>query len=203
MSNSEENPNKTSTGLKNCLSWIILFAIVGWVAEKCDKCGFLPGSLSINCDVCGSYSYEDFAENAFSDSDVADMVGANRVDEYKQRLKSEPAAIHVLDFTDPKTLDDGTIRGTAMIGIQSKLVNGITTYKGTFIKTKDEEDYDGIIRIEYKRNDVTNEWEQITFNNYQNAIFYTIKDKNLLLKSATNNDTYGICCYKDAVFKKD
>jgi len=137
----------------------------------------MPGSLSVNCDVCGSYSYEEFAGNAFSDSDVAEIVGANRVNEYKQRLKSEAAAIHVLDFTDPKTLEDGTVRGTAMFGIQSKFPNGLTTYKGTFIKTKNDENYDGMIRIEFQRNEILNDWEQIAFRNDQNVILYKIKDK--------------------------
>lgn len=153
--------------------WLVIFIIIGFLGSNYEECN------SPKCAFCGSYSYSEFVGND----------------------KSDPKIIHALELSGPKNLEDGTIRGTAIIGIQLKYSEPII-YKGTFIKNSKSDPYDGMIRIEYKQNSITTDWEQITFGDYNNFIFYNISDNNLLLKSASNVHEFGICCYARAAFIK-
>jgi len=82
--------------------------------------------------------------SAFSDDDIADMLGEDKVDEYKKKLESEPSLIYAITIDRPEELDDGGVRAEIMIGIGSPFY-GEVTYKGKVVTTTGEETADGII----------------------------------------------------------
>ena len=201
-SNNAVDTNQTSgstTNSKGCI-WLIVvvIALIGLVA---DKYGFLSKTFD-NCDVCGKYIYKEYAQNVFSDKEISDMVGADRVGEYKKKLKDEPAALHLLELSEPETVENGKTRGTAIFTIQSKFSKELLRYKGKFLVLDKGEKYDGFIRIEYTCIDAS-DWEQITFSNDQNIIFYRITSDGIIFDTAGNINLDGIASYKEANFIKD
>jgi len=179
--------------LKGCLQIFIVLAILGYFVEQCENS---------SCDVCGDYSFEYFENgSAFSDDDIADMVGEDKVDEYKNKLSSEPSMIYAVTIDRSEKLDDGGVRAEIMIGIGSPFY-GDVTYKGKVVTTTGEETADGIIRIEYRYNFSLKEFEQITFGNDQNILFYDLESKGIRIRNG-NSSEYGLSTLDGDLFLRE
>lgn len=188
---SEEQNSKSNWG--GCFSIFILLAIIGYIGQKCE---------TDSCAVCGDYTYKYYVEeSAFSDSDISDMVGADRVDEYKQKLKSEAGMIYAMTIDSPEELDEGGIRGEIVIGIQTRNM-GDVIYKGKLITTPGEEEGDGIVRIEYRYNDFLSKYEQITFNKAHNLLSFKIEENGLRFRNE-NSTEFGLSTLDGDLFVKD
>lgn len=185
---SEEKQSKW----KGCLQIFLFLALIGYIVEQCE---------SSSCEICGDYSYNHFeTSSAFSDSDLADMIGEDKIDDYKKRLESEPSMVYSLQIDRPEELDDGGIRAEVYLGIGSKI--GDVYYKGKIVTIEDDDTADGMLRIEYRYNSSIEEFEQITFSNDQNILFYDKQDGNLVLRNG-NSSEYGLSNIEGYVFEKE
>jgi hypothetical protein len=175
----------------SCLKYFIILLIIWGIAKYFDTPSY---------SVCGEYSFTEYAKSVFSDNDIAEMIGREKVSEFKDRLKNEASATYVLTLSDPEQLDKNQTRGKIYLGMQTKF-SGIIAYKGKFLTTPNDSIADGILRIEERHNDRTDSWEQITFSNSQNILFYKISGKDIVITSKTTSDL-GLV-FKDAKFTKD
>lgn len=182
-----ENNSKTGS----CLKYFIFLIIVGGIVKYFD---------TPSCSLCGEYSYTEYTNSVFSDNEIAEIIGRDRVSEFKDRLKNEASATYILKLSDPEKLDNNQIRGKIYLGVQTKF-SGIITYKGKFLTTPNDSIADGILRIEERHNDRDGSWEQITFSNSQNILFYKISGKDIIITSKTTSDL-GLV-FKEAKFTKD
>jgi hypothetical protein len=158
----------------------------------------IMGCSSNECPICGSYTFNQYVD--LNDPTIASMFEESGMEKLKENQESDPAAIHVLSLDDPETLDDGTLRGSVLFGIQTKYIDGLKLYKGSFIQFEGEKDVDGMIRVEYQKVDGVGDWEKIIFSNSQNMIFFKIADKQLILSSKSTDGFLGICCYDESKF---
>jgi hypothetical protein len=181
----------TNSKSSTCLKYVIIIAIFGGIAKYFD---------TSSCSICGEYTFEEHAKPVFSDSDIAEMIGKDRVSEFKDKLKNEASAIYVLTLSEPENLDKNQTRGKLYLGVQTKY-SGIVAYKGKFLTTPGDASGDGILRIEERHNDKTDNWEQITFSNSQNVLFYKMSGKDVVINSKTTSDL-GLV-FKDAIFVRD
>lgn len=182
------NYSSNGTKIARYIGILIVTAIIG--------CG-----IGDNCQICGDYVYKEYIESTYSDYEISEMVGRDKVEEYKKKLKDNPASIYVLKLEYSETLENGNLRGTANIGIQTKSY-GDVIYKGKFLTVSDADDFDGLIRISYRYDDFKEEFEQITFNEKHNILTYNKIDSGLVV-SNLNSAEFGLTSLENAFFKAD
>lgn len=184
---------KESQGYMNgCLRIFFLLFIIGLLVQYCDNA---------SCDICGDYTYKEFDNtSAFSDEEIADIVGADKVQEFKNKLSSEPSLIYVIKINTPEKLDDGEIRAEIMISAASHI--GDVIYKGKLITIKDEETADGMIRIEHRYSERFSKFEQITHSNTQNILFFDLEEDGIRIRNG-NSSEFGLSTLNNALFVKD
>ncbi len=188
-----EEKQKPKSYFKGCLHIFIGLAIIGYIMEQCEKS---------SCVVCGKYAYEKFDKySVYSDKEIADMIGADKVKEFKNQLNSEPTIIYVMNIDRPENLDDGEVRAEIYISMATPYY-GDVTYKGKVITTTGDETADGIIRIEYRYNNSSAKFEQITFDNVQNILFYDLDDSGIRIRNG-NSSEFGLSTLESDLFLKD
>lgn len=187
-----DDKQKHKGHFKGCLQIFIGLAIIGFIMEQCEK---------QSCAVCGEYTFEYFDNNpVYSDEDIAEMVGADKVKEFKNKLNSEPSIIYVMNIDRPEILDDSEIRAEIYISMTTPFY-GDVTYKGKLVTTTGDKTADGIIRIEYKYNNSSVRFEQITFGNDQNILFYDLDSKGIRIRNG-NSSEYGLSTLEGELFLK-
>ncbi len=104
----------------------------------------------VQCDVCDSYTYEHYNNQndiLFTDDEIGEILGQHRIQEFKDKMTKEPKAKYTLSLSMPELVDDGNIKGHTYLSVSDRSI-GEVIYKGTFVRTRNEKEIDGLIKLE-------------------------------------------------------
>jgi hypothetical protein len=105
-----------------------------------------------------------------------------------------------LHYSDPEVLDNGNVRGKVYFGVNSPV--GAFFFKGSFAHDPSVGEHDGMIRLEYRRNGSTDAWEQISYENTDNVMFYKIREAGGLIVQNGNCTEFPLASISELLFFK-
>lgn len=141
----------------------------------------------IQCDVCDTYTYTHFNNQndiLYSDEEIGEMIGHDKIDEFKNKMINEPKAHYALSLSMPELLDGGMIRGKVIMSVSDRLI-GDAIFIGTFLRMKNEENMDGLIKLTSYSDQYSGGEKTLSTLKNENMISFKLHPEGIILKNLT------------------
>ncbi|RMH39485.1 MAG: hypothetical protein D6694_11150 [Gammaproteobacteria bacterium] len=128
------------------------------------------------CEICGSYTFKN--------------------------IEFDSGLTYVLTVDEPELLKEGITRARVLVGIHASNFADVLMYKGQIIFPLKDTETEGMIRVEYRYNNLLDDWQQITFANDSNILFCELTDEGLILRNGNSGELF-LSMLDNDLFVKD